>query len=281
MKANMTKKIFGIVLAVMMLMTILPVAAMAAEGEVTVYLKPNANWASDGARFAVYYFGGAGDGWVDMTADGDYFTANVPAGTTIIFCRMNPGTTENNWDNRWNQTNDLPLPTDNSNCYTVEEGAWSNGNGAWSEKGQDPTFTPVEEAYYVAGEGGLCGENNVWNANPDTALKMTKTIEGLYELELKDIEAGTYQFKVTMANWSKDWGDSSSENGNYWLTLEEKCNVKIIFNVDTQTITVSTEDISVTPDNPSDGDTFLSVVMVTAMAMTALVVLTANKKKFL
>lgn len=109
--------------------------------EVVLYLVPNANWKVDNARFAAYFFGN-GETWVDMTdEDGDgVYELVVPAGfEDIIFCRMSPTATENNWNNKWNQTSDLKVPTDGTNCYTVAEGAWDKGEGTWS------TFTPATE----------------------------------------------------------------------------------------------------------------------------------------
>lgn len=110
------------------------------EPEVTenvLYLAPNTNWKADSPRFAAYFFG-AGDAWVSMTdadADGIY-EVNIPVGgyPSVIFCRMNPGTTTNNWDNKWNQTADLTIPTDGKNLYTIAEGAWDKGAGTWSTK---------------------------------------------------------------------------------------------------------------------------------------------------
>lgn len=121
-------RVLSLALAFAMLLSVMPVIhAHAAEGDTTVYLKPNANWLTDNARFAIYYFEGSANGWTDMEPAGEdgYFRGVVPAGySTIIFCRMNPGATENNWDNKWNQTSDLTLPTDGANCYTVPEGTW-------------------------------------------------------------------------------------------------------------------------------------------------------------
>lgn len=109
--------------------------------EVVLYLVPNANWNSDNARFAAYFFGN-GEIWVDMTdEDGDgVYELVVPDGfKDIIFCRMKPDAAENNWNNKWNQTSDLKVPTDGTNCYTVAEGAWDKGEGTWS------TFPPATE----------------------------------------------------------------------------------------------------------------------------------------
>ena len=113
------------------------------EPEVTekvVYLKPNSNWTQSNARFAAYFFGGTvGEKWVSMTAVGDgTYEAHLPEGydygCNIIFCRMNPSTTANNWNNKWNQTSDLKTPTDGKNLYTVKAGTWDKGGGTWSVK---------------------------------------------------------------------------------------------------------------------------------------------------
>lgn len=101
-----------------------------------LYLIPNANWKVDNARFAAYFFGN-GERWLDMTdtdSDGVY-ECELPEGyPSVIFCRMNPNATANNWSNKWNQTADLTVPTDGTNCYTIPEGSWDNGEGTWSTK---------------------------------------------------------------------------------------------------------------------------------------------------
>ena len=106
----------------------------------TVYLRPNANWLQDNARFAVYYWDDASNtGWADMTRVSEceeVYMAQIPANYThIIFCRMKPTPTENNWANTWNQTADCEVK--NTQLYTIAEGAWDKGNGSWS------TYTPA------------------------------------------------------------------------------------------------------------------------------------------
>ena len=106
-----------------------------APSDVVLYLKPNANWKNDNARFAAYFFNN-GETWVDMTlveGETDIYAVTVPAGfEDIIFCRMNPAAAANNWNNKWNQTADLKVPTDGTNLYTVKENTWDNGGGTWS-----------------------------------------------------------------------------------------------------------------------------------------------------
>ena len=112
------------------------------EPEVTekvVYLKPNSNWTQSNARFAAYFWNDGGNVWVSMTAVGDgTYVVHLPEGydygCNVIFCRMNPATTANNWNNKWNQTSDLKTPTDGKNLYTVANGTWDKGGGTWSVK---------------------------------------------------------------------------------------------------------------------------------------------------
>ena len=103
----------------------------------TLYLQPNENWKQANARFAAYFFNN-GETWVDMTdadADGIYEVV-VPteaAYPNVIFCRMNPGTTENTWANKWNQTGDLTMPTDANVLYIVPADAWDGSDdSAWT-----------------------------------------------------------------------------------------------------------------------------------------------------
>ena len=102
-----------------------------------LYFVPNTNWLIDNARFAMYFFNNNNDGeteWVSMEPDSDgMYSGTIPEGnwTNVIFCRMKPSTTENNWDNKWNQTSDLDLSSA-LNRYTLseDENNW-DGNGTW------------------------------------------------------------------------------------------------------------------------------------------------------
>ena len=108
----------------------------AEEEKPKLYLTPNTNWENDNARFAAYFFGN-GEKWVSMTdpdKDGVY-EVEIPTGyPNVIFCRMNPNASANNWNNKWNQTADLVIPTNGNNHYTVKAGTWDKGGGTWSTK---------------------------------------------------------------------------------------------------------------------------------------------------
>ncbi len=122
-----------------------------------LYLVPNSNWKADNARFAAYFFGN-GDRWVSMTdADGDgiYEVAKQSGFPSVIFCRMNPSLTANNWDNKWNQTTDLTIPTNGNNLYTVKDGTWDEGTwsmfkNSYVELAAKEGFLASGQSYYAA-----------------------------------------------------------------------------------------------------------------------------------
>ena len=237
-------KILSIVLVLVMMLSIVPVISASAAnipGGMKLYLVPNANWNESNARFAAYFFGD-GEAWVSMTkvaGESNLYEVTVPEGknfTNIIFCRMNPSATANNWNNKWNQTSDL-VYNGTSNCYTVKEGTWDKGAGTWSTYGStcahanvgpaatcttpqkcldcgDPVVSELGHTYNashlctrcnaqatftVAGSGAHLGTE--WDTG-NTANDMTYA-DGVYTKVYTNVAAGTYKFKVARDH---DWG---------------------------------------------------------------------------
>lgn len=129
-----TKILVTLILAFTLLLGVTAMSVSAADSGVMVYLTPNSNWRADNARFAVYTWDG-GERWFDMTdsnGDGVYECLLPPEVSNVIFCRMTPSDTANNWNNKWNQTEDLIVPTNGDNHYKVKSGTWDKGGGEWS-----------------------------------------------------------------------------------------------------------------------------------------------------
>lgn len=116
----------------------------------TISLSVNENWKQVGdghaPRFALYAFGGsAGEEWFDLTRKGatdiyklDNF--NIGTHTTVIFCRMNGNDTnlENNWSNKYNQTGNLVINSDETGPinvtlmkYKLGDSQWDGNYGSW------------------------------------------------------------------------------------------------------------------------------------------------------
>ncbi|MBO5188782.1 MAG: hypothetical protein J6B59_05775 [Alistipes sp.] len=102
-----------------------------------LYLLPNSYWSEANARFAAYFFGNAGNTWVSMTKVGEegYYEVEIPTGdyANVIFCRRNPASAANGWDsNNWGQTDDLTVPTNGNNLYTITQTTDNWKAGSWS-----------------------------------------------------------------------------------------------------------------------------------------------------
>lgn len=233
------KRIGSLLLILAMVLTTLPFTpkyeVQAAGTGTTLYLQPSNNWKSDNARFALYYFeSGKPDGWAsmsDLDSDGIY-EGEVPEGySNIIFCRMNPSATDNNWSNKWNQTADLTVPTNGDNCYAIAEGTWDKGGGTWSKitsnpggsgsEGDDPatdiTTSPVINAdnsvtfYYKntsATSVEVRADFNDWSGGD--GYQMTKDdATGVWSCKVSGLSCGIHQYKFFV-------------NGNEWIT--DPCN---------------------------------------------------------
>lgn len=122
------------------LMLVALLGATSAFGK-TVYIQPSSNWLQDGARFALYMFGGANDAWANfevVDADNNIYKATFDdSQTSMIFVRMNGSTTENNWDNKWNQTADLVAPANDNQLYVFGDG-WDNPTLTITENYTEP-----------------------------------------------------------------------------------------------------------------------------------------------
>ena len=175
----------------------------------TLYLRPSSNWKKDNARFAIYMFGN-GDGWTSMTSvsgETDLYQGTIDDKyPKVIFCRMNPATTENNWNQgvKWNQTADLTLGTEN--MYTIDEGAWDYGNGTWS------TYTPAGGGDTPGG-----GDNPGGGDTPGGGDPIDPVTPGDYE---KAVPAECEDIMLQAFYW-----DSSNDHGfgtSKWMDLKNK-----------------------------------------------------------
>ena len=133
----MKKSIFLFFAAILCAMSI---SAANMKGGEVLYLKPNSDWTSSNAWFAIYLCNGSSSAtWVKMTKSGNYYMATVPTGDykNVIFVRMNPSNTSNlDWAQKWNQTDDLSFDQ-KKNCCTIT--GWDKSS-SWS------TYQPVSDA---------------------------------------------------------------------------------------------------------------------------------------
>ena len=187
-----------------LLLSVLVANAATIPAGTKLYLTPNSNWKQSNARYAAYFFGN-GEAWVSMTkvaGETDLYELTSPSKsyTNVIFCRMNPSTTANNWNNKWNQTADLTYDGTN-NHYTVKANTWDKGGGTWSYYGKTEelllgvSWTPSETIY------------------PGDNVTITATAVGKPENSSIQITIDGTTTTGTTANWV------AGEAGNYTVKV--------------------------------------------------------------
>ena len=200
-----------------------PVGVEAANvtGGTILYLKPNSNWTQANARFAMYLCNGTSSAvWVDMKdedGDGNY-QATVPSGQThknVIFCRMNPSSSTNDWNNKWNQTGDLTWDGSKNLC-SINSGQWDCGTNV--------TWSKYEPKHYIV------GTMNDWEISDDFKMISHTTanehkFEDLYlesgaEIKIKAGEGknvGYFGYE-TVKDGCKDLVNQAEKDGNIKIT---------------------------------------------------------------
>ena len=234
----------------------------------TTYLKVNANWAQANARFAAYLWNDNGNTWVSATkyADGVYAVA-VPDGyTNIIFTRMNPATTENNWSDAWNQTADLKVEL--GKVYVMAEGAWDKGEGEWKNLDQPATTAPATEPATTAPAttAPVTEPTTVSpSTEPTTAPASGVSVFGDINLDLvkgsddvytasTDLEKGTYSFRINNNGTTYCNGATfTDKTTNVAYSTKWKAATKLVANGGTYTFkyNVSTNKLSIEYQAPS------------------------------
>ena len=103
----------------------------------TLYLEPGV-WETANAKYAVYYFNGnQSNGWSEymVSAGEDVYKTDIPDEySTVIFVRLDPSKTKG-WDAKWNQTEDLTIPSD-KDMYSIEDWGGDKSPGSWSKYGE-------------------------------------------------------------------------------------------------------------------------------------------------
>ena len=187
-----------------LLLSVLVANAATIPAGTKLYLTPNSNWKQSNARYAAYFFGN-GEAWVSMTkvaGETDLYELTSPSKsfTNVFFCRLNPSTTANNWNNKWNQTADLTYDGTN-NHYTVKANTWDKGGGTWSYYGKTEelllgvSWTPSETIY------------------PGDNVTITATAVGQPENSSIQITIDGTTTTGTTANWV------AGEAGNYTVKV--------------------------------------------------------------
>lgn len=208
-------------------------------------------------RYAAYFFEGIKNEWVDMLKDSStgyyYCTKPTISYSTVIFCRMNPSAADNKWPNKWNQTQDLTIPSDkdtykytNSKLEDKGTGEWlsalsgSYSGGTLSATVESETITaPVPPTVTITPAGGnisLSGSIKVtFTDGNDTISSAKVTINGT-----------SYDMGTTAGTFSKSVKDLGITTGGTPITVS--ATVTNGEGTATKSATLTTADIPIVPD---------------------------------
>ena len=219
------KKMFAIVLALMLCVGVMSVAAFAAGDTITVHVAIDSESAPNAWAWGDY--GNAFSTWPGeaMTKNGDWWEITVPAGTTGFIA-----------NNGSAQTADIAILGD-ADAW-IEISADFSSYEIVAAPGCDPIDPPTDPvdppagdvSYYVAGSAGLCGSE--WKENDD-ANKMTAGANGVYSITYSNVAAGDYELKVTDGTWDNCWPAE-----NYKFNVAEAADVVVEFDSVNKVVTV-------------------------------------------
>ena len=176
------KQSLSIVLAVMMMVSTMLVGAITSNAADNFPTNTNfyfeAGESAKDARFACYFFGnGDAYAWEYMTLvdnTNNIYKVTTPedkAYPSMIICRMKGATTDNNWSNCWNQSEDLTYDS-KFNCYKFT--SWGRGNKFNGEWG---TYTDTSTSHNVIANFSNAtvklGDNTLTSGTPITVVNDT------------------------------------------------------------------------------------------------------------
>ena len=226
------KKIISYLLVLCMVLSFIPAAVFAEDAAYYVagtasLCESNWNCSDPGNKMT-------------LNAEGLYekLFHSVPAGNHEF--KITDGTWNNSWGKNGGSANYTFATTEIQDVTITFNASTKEINVVLSEA----TEKPVDDvAYYVAGSAGLCGAE--WDPGYEGA-KLTRGADGLYTKLFKNISAGTYEFKITAGDWTRNWGVGGVVDGqNIKFTLDEEKHVLITFNADTKAISYEIKDLIV------------------------------------
>lgn len=205
------------------------IAGFSQANAINVYLKPNSNWTTDNARFAVYCFNddASTTTWVSMSSttlngESGYYVSEVDNSTysTIIFCRMNPGTPENNWANKWNQSADITMPTTDALYDMSSITDWDS----WTLEPTLVNVAPSTPVFSLASGTYDCNQSVTISSTAGATIYYTTdgsdptTSSDVYSGAIVLEDEGNYTIKAIAVN---DYGTSSVATAEYTIAYQD------------------------------------------------------------
>lgn len=188
------------------------------------------------SRYAAYLFGASGEKWVDISLEyNNIYSFIMPEGEWdgLIYCAMKQGTTENNWDNRESQTDNLRY--EDKNWYVWGDNSYWRNFENLIFAGQKLYFKPdsnweADGARFAAYYWDVLGENKwadcVYNEENDVyeviAPIVADTVgEDVFESVWTNIKFLRMNPDFEDNGWNKGDEDETEEPKRVWNKTED------------------------------------------------------------
>ncbi len=206
-----------------------------------IFLNPSI-WdvADANERYAVYAFSSETVyGWYDFTFDDENgaLTTSVPdCFSKIILTRMNGNAAENNWDNKWNQTEDIDFTKIADNTLFTITG-WGEGENAKSTYETSEFVKPnTYTATFTTNLGWQTVKAYVWSGEGENAYNKALGDWAGTEMELVEGTSDTYTISFKAAE-APEWIIFNYDNNNKTTDLAFVDGKAYVWNKFTQTVT--------------------------------------------
>lgn len=219
------KKLLAILLALVMCMTLLPLAALAEEEKLPYYVVGTLPGLEEWKLC---------DEKGEMMQDGDVWKAEFKSvSPKEYYFKITDA--KGTWDNNWGNNGENIAVNVSEECdVTITFDPSTKEIRLYLSTTGEVHFYD----YYVAGNIELTGAD--WDSQ-DKNNKMTQNGE-LYEKTFMNVPAGGHKFKVTTGGWNPSY-----PGANYEFDLSAACDVKITFNADTKEIKVIADKLVESP----------------------------------
>ena len=214
----------------------------------TIYLTPGV-WNAEGAKFAIHYYdANGGTGWTDfLTANDCGMSAEIPVwdGVKMIAGRFNSTkVSTGNWDDKWNQTNDITVSSYNSVVIT----GWDAINYTYNSNFSTPTYT-ISYNKGTNGTGSKANETKTCGVD-FTLPGSTFTYAGHTQDGWATTDGGTIAYALSGSYTTNDdeeffphWKCNTptiTDNGNNTVTITVPAGTTVRYTTDGSTPTSST-----------------------------------------
>ena len=182
-----------------------------------LYLTPHDNWKQADARFAAYFMDDNKSNYTWKSITDSIYSCEIPANMTyVIFCRMNPSALENKWDNKWNQTGDLTIPTNGQNCYSLTGGEWDGVTGKWSTIYDNSKWTTYDPEEIDLDQVVYLKPTNYWNQDSPTFVAHVWNNSSNEDISMTDAGSGYYTCTIPAGYHSIVFYRKSKDGKTIW-----------------------------------------------------------------